>query len=72
MSHSELDEMTELDAGDLDLLTAATSDLRKVLTGVRVVGGCCGTDARHVAALWDLDPGPAVVRPGAAPQDPGS
>ncbi|MFC6341807.1 homocysteine S-methyltransferase family protein, partial [Nocardioides hankookensis] len=21
---------------------------------LRVVGGCCGTDARHVAALWGV------------------
>jgi homocysteine S-methyltransferase len=25
-----------------------------VLPSLRVVGGCCGTDARHVAALWGV------------------
>ena len=54
LSHAELDEMTELDPGDLGLLTAATADLRRVLTAVQVVGGCCGTDSRHVAALWGV------------------
>lgn len=25
-------------------------------TNLRIVGGCCGTDVRHVAALWGVDP----------------
>ena len=28
--------------------------LRARLPGLAVVGGCCGTDARHVAALWGV------------------
>lgn len=52
LSHAELDEMTVLDAGDLDELTTATAALRRSLADVQVLGGCCGTDARHVAALW--------------------
>ncbi len=51
-SHEELDAMTELDAGDPTLLAAAHARLERSLPGVRVIGGCCGTDARHVAALW--------------------
>jgi S-methylmethionine-dependent homocysteine/selenocysteine methylase len=54
MSHEELDEMEELDAGDLPLLVGSASDVREQLPSVRVVGGCCGTDSRHVAALWGV------------------
>ncbi|GAW48300.1 uncharacterized protein PD653_0342 [Nocardioides sp. PD653] len=28
--------------------------LRATLPSLRVVRGCCGTDARHVAALWGV------------------
>ena len=52
LSHAELDEAEELDAGDLDLLTSSYDALRAQLPGLAVVGGCCGTDARHVSALW--------------------
>lgn len=54
LSHAELDEAEELDSGDLDLLTAGTTSLRTALPGIAVVGGCCGTDSRHVAALWGV------------------
>ena len=53
LSHAELDEAEELDEGDLADLARATRDLAATLPGVRIVGGCCGTDARHVAAMWD-------------------
>ena len=52
MSHAELDEMEVLDAGDIALLTTSTSTLRRQVPSVSVVGGCCGTDSSHVAALW--------------------
>ena len=52
MSHAELDEAPELDEGDPADLAARTDDLRAHLPNLRVVGGCCGTDSRHVAALW--------------------
>jgi S-methylmethionine-dependent homocysteine/selenocysteine methylase len=54
LSHAELDAAEELDAGDLGLLTASYDALRAQLPGLAVVGGCCGTDARHVAALWGV------------------
>jgi S-methylmethionine-dependent homocysteine/selenocysteine methylase len=54
LSHEELDAMEELDAGDLPFLTTSASALRQQLPTVRVVGGCCGTDSRHVAALWGV------------------
>ncbi|MFJ3393023.1 homocysteine S-methyltransferase family protein [Leifsonia aquatica] len=54
LSHAELDAAEELDAGDLPLLVSATDTVREHLPGLAVLGGCCGTDSRHVAALWGL------------------
>lgn len=51
LSHAELDEAGELDPGDLGLLTSSYDGLRARLPGLAIVGGCCGTDAGHVAAL---------------------
>jgi len=50
-SHKELDESTELDAGDPDELGAAYRELRRRMPHLSVVGGCCGTDHRHVHAI---------------------
>ena len=54
MSHAELDEMEVLDSGDIDLLVDSTKSLRAQTHGLAVLGGCCGTDSRHVAALWGV------------------
>jgi S-methylmethionine-dependent homocysteine/selenocysteine methylase len=51
-SHAELDESTELDPGDPLELGAQYRALRDRLPGLRVLGGCCGTDHRHVAAIF--------------------
>ena len=51
-SHAELDEAEELDEGDTDDLAAAQQRLSAELPALTVLGGCCGTDARHVRALW--------------------
>ncbi len=53
LSHAELDEAEELDEGDLPDLTRSTRAMAESLPAVRIIGGCCGTDVRHVAALWD-------------------
>ena len=53
LSHAELDEAEELDAGDPHDLAARYVDLRADLPGLEVVGGCCGTDIRHVTAICD-------------------
>lgn len=53
LSHAELDEAEELDEGDLLDLTARARALAEALPAVRIVGGCCGTDSRHVSAMWD-------------------
>jgi S-methylmethionine-dependent homocysteine/selenocysteine methylase len=50
-SHAELDEAEELDEGDPDVLGAEHGALRPRLGAVTVLGGCCGTDRRHVDAI---------------------
>ncbi len=57
-SHAELDEATELDEGDPSSLAAAHDDLARAFPNLSIVGGCCGTDARHVAALWKVGESP--------------
>jgi len=52
-SHAELDEAEELDSGDPEELGAEYAALEPRLPDLRVVGGCCGTDRRHVAAICD-------------------
>ena len=42
---------TELDDGDPDDLARRHGSLRLGLPALSVVGGCCGTDHRHVAAI---------------------
>jgi homocysteine S-methyltransferase len=59
-SHQELDEATELDSGDPAELAGEYLDLKRALPEVRVVGGCCGTDTRHIAGIcerWLADAG---------------
>lgn len=56
LTHAELDVMEVLDSGDIGLLTSSAADVRKEVPSLRVVGGCCGTDSRHVAALWGVAP----------------
>lgn len=51
MSHAELDAATELDAGDPQDLAGHYRDLIAILPGLRLVGGCCGTDHRHIEAI---------------------
>jgi S-methylmethionine-dependent homocysteine/selenocysteine methylase len=40
-------------AGDIGLLAGRHRELVPGLPALAIVGGCCGTDARHVSALWD-------------------
>jgi S-methylmethionine-dependent homocysteine/selenocysteine methylase len=53
LSHDELDAMEELDDGDPDDLAARYAGLRSRLPNLSILGGCCGTDHRHVAAIRD-------------------
>ena len=50
-SHAELDEAEELDQGDPDDLAERYRGLRPLLPNLTVVGGCCGTDERHIEAI---------------------
>jgi len=50
-SHAELDAATELDAGDPSELGADYARLKAAWPSLNVIGGCCGTDHRHVAAM---------------------
>lgn len=50
-SHAELDASTDLDAGDPDVLGREYAALRRQHRRFTVLGGCCGTDHRHVAAI---------------------
>ena len=50
-SHAELDEAEELDEGDPVDLGARHRALRDRLPRVAVLGGCCGTDHRHVEQI---------------------
>ena len=50
-SHAELDNASELDAGNPAELGRQLADLRHQHPHLRVLGGCCGTDMRHMAEL---------------------
>ncbi|MCH7790383.1 MAG: homocysteine S-methyltransferase family protein, partial [Acidobacteria bacterium] len=51
MSHEELDNAEELDAGDPVELGHLYADLRRLLPNLTVMGGCCGTDHTHIAEI---------------------
>lgn len=55
LSHAELDEAEELDEGDPRELARGVAELRTAFPNVAIVGGCCGTDARHVASMWQVE-----------------
>ena len=50
-SHAELDAAEELDAGDPVALARQYGELQTRLPNLTVVGGCCGTNHRHVAEI---------------------
>jgi len=50
-SHAELDEATELDDGNPAEFGAECIALRRLLPKLNVLGGCCGTDQRHIEAI---------------------
>ena len=53
LSHAQLDVMTELDSGHPQDLADRYRRLRAPLSRLNVLGGCCGTDERHVAAMGE-------------------
>ncbi|MCU0853947.1 MAG: homocysteine S-methyltransferase family protein [Rhodobacteraceae bacterium] len=50
LSHAELDAATELDDGDPVEFGHLYAAFARFLPALRVIGGCCGTDHRHVSA----------------------
>lgn len=50
-SHSELNNSAELDMGDPEELGEQYAALKKQLTSLNILGGCCGTDHNHVAKI---------------------
>jgi len=50
-SHAELNESPELDAGNPVELGMQYAIIRSVLPRLNVMGGCCGTDHRHVEQI---------------------
>ena len=51
LSHAELDEAETLDNGDPIELAEQYLQLRSLVPSLRVLGGCCGTDHRHIDAI---------------------
>jgi S-methylmethionine-dependent homocysteine/selenocysteine methylase len=51
LSHAEIDAADTLDDGDPDDLAQRCRALADRLPSLNVLGGCCGTDERHVRAL---------------------
>lgn len=50
-SHAELDCSEVLDDGDPEELGAQLAGLKRQYPNLRVLGGCCGTDFRHLRAM---------------------
>ncbi len=56
-SHAELDEATELDAGDPQDLGQRYADLKCHAPQLNIFGGCCGTDHQHITEMFKgVDP----------------
>ncbi len=51
LSHAELDECEVLDDGDPEELAGRYKALLERMPWINVVGGCCGSDLRHVASI---------------------
>jgi len=52
-SHAELDESDALDIGDMADLSRRYRGLTRDFPSMRILGGCCGTDHRHLAAICE-------------------
>lgn len=50
-SHAELDEAAELDDGNPGEFGGQIRSLRERFPGLNILGGCCGTDHRHLEAI---------------------
>ncbi|MCU9846845.1 homocysteine S-methyltransferase family protein [Defluviimonas sp. WL0024] len=61
LSHAELDKAEELDDGDPEEFGQLHAAFAGLLPGLKVTGGCCGTDHRHVGCVARHVVGPAVA-----------
>jgi S-methylmethionine-dependent homocysteine/selenocysteine methylase len=50
-SHAELNEAPDLDDGNPQELGVQYAELARRLPGLNVMGGCCGTDHRHLESI---------------------
>ena len=50
-SYAELDASPEIDIGDIAELADDHAELMPLLPNLQLIGGCCGTDHRHIAAI---------------------
>ncbi|MEP7241708.1 MAG: homocysteine S-methyltransferase family protein [Devosia sp.] len=50
-SHTELDQSPDIDIGDIAGLAEEHRTLLAALPDLQIVGGCCGTDHRHIGAI---------------------
>jgi S-methylmethionine-dependent homocysteine/selenocysteine methylase len=55
-SHAELDEATVLDDGDPAAFGEQYRELRERFRHINVLGGCCGTDHRHLERILQAMP----------------
>jgi S-methylmethionine-dependent homocysteine/selenocysteine methylase len=51
LSHAELDQCEELDAGNPDELARQYESILSTMPWINVFGGCCGTDLSHVSRI---------------------
>jgi homocysteine S-methyltransferase len=51
LSHAELEASEELDCGDPQDLAQRYRTFLDAAPWIRVLGGCCGTDHRHISAI---------------------
>ena len=51
MSHAELDDAAVLDHGDPNEFGRECAELRERFSSINVLGGCCGTDVRHIQSI---------------------
>ncbi|MDG4876974.1 homocysteine S-methyltransferase family protein [Mesorhizobium sp. WSM4935] len=62
-SHAELDESDTLDIGDIADLGRRYGALTRSFPSMRILGGCCGTDHRHIAEICEaVTPAPAAAK----------
>ncbi len=50
-SHAELDSSPDLDIGNPEELGGQYAEIRRKFPHITVLGGCCGTDHRHVESI---------------------